>query len=64
VGAENPSGDYDGAFRDDYEYIEGLGDLDECNGMLKNGVYGYYITNAYPYVLACFSGTADTSFNK
>jgi len=63
-GEGNPGGNYDGAFRDDYEYIAGLGDLDECNGMTKNGVYGYYITNAYPYVLACFTGTPDSSFNK
>ncbi|MFT6270797.1 MAG: arylsulfatase A-like enzyme [Alphaproteobacteria bacterium] len=59
-----PGGQYDGAFRDDYEYIEGLGDLDECNGMVVNGQYAYYITNDYPYVLACFSGTPDSSFNK
>lgn len=64
TGIGDPGGSYDGAFRDDYEYIEGLGDLDECNGMTKNGVYGYYITNVYPYVLACFSGTPDSSFNK
>jgi len=63
-GEGNPAGNYDGAFRDDYEYIHDLGDLDECNGMTKNGVYGYYITNAYPYVLACFTGTPDSSFNK
>ena len=54
---------YDGQFRVDYEYVAGLGDLDECNGMTMDGQYGYYITNAYPWVLACFSGTPDTSFN-
>ena len=59
-----PGGTYDGAFRDDYEYVEGLGDLDECNGMTKDGVYAYYITPNYPYVLACFTGTPDSSFNK
>jgi arylsulfatase A-like enzyme len=59
-----PGGNYDGAFRDDYEYVEGLGDLDECNGMTINGQYAYYITENYPYVLACFSGTPDASFNK
>ena len=63
-GSGEPGGFYDGAFRDDYEYVEGLGDLDECNGMTVNGVYGYYITDAYPYVLACFAGTPDASFNK
>jgi arylsulfatase A-like enzyme len=63
-GAGEPGGSYDGAYRDDYEYIDGVGDLDECNGMTKGGVYGYYITQSYPYVLACFSGTPDDSFRK
>ncbi|EWH11976.1 sulfatase [Catenovulum agarivorans DS-2] len=63
-GDGNPGGNYDGAFRDDYEFVQGSGDLDECNGMTVNGVYGYYITDNYPYVLACFKGTPDQSFNK
>ncbi|WP_286264619.1 YHYH protein [Thalassotalea atypica] len=63
-GEGNPGGIYDGSYRDDYEFVEGLGDLDECNGMNKNGVYGYYITSDFPYVLACFSGTPDSSFTK
>ncbi len=61
---DGPSGDYDGQFRDDYEYINGLGDLDECNGMTLNGQYGYYVTAEFPYILGCFSGTPDPSFNK
>ncbi|MCJ8319197.1 MAG: sulfatase-like hydrolase/transferase [Colwellia sp.] len=64
AGVGDPGGIYDGTYRDDYEYVEGLGDLDECNGMLVNGVYGYYITHDYPYILACFSGTPDNSFIK
>ena len=63
-GEGDPGGNYDGAFRDDYEYITGLGDLDECNGMTKNGVYGYYITSAYSYVVAWLTGSPDSSFNK
>ena len=63
-GAGEPGGSYDGAFRDDYEYVEGLGDLDACNGMTLNGAYAYYITVSYPYVLSCFSGTPDSSFTK
>jgi hypothetical protein len=62
--AGSPGGSYNGTFRDDFEYIEGLGDLDACNGMTINGVYGYYITDDYPYILGCFSGTPDPSFNK
>lgn len=63
-GDGQPGGTYDGAFRDDYEYVQDLGDLDECNGMTIDGVYGYYITDTYPYVLACFKGIPDTSFTK
>ena len=60
----DPGGTYDGSFVDDYEYVEGLGDLDECNGMTVDGVYAYYVTDGYPYVIACFAGTPDDSFSK
>lgn len=60
----DPGGNYDGTYVDDYEYSEGLGDLDECNGMTIDSVYGYYVTDAYPWVLGCFKGTPDASFNK
>ncbi len=63
-GAGEPGGTFDGTFRDDYEYVDGSGDLDECNGMTVDGVYGYYITDAFPYVLGCFRGTPDPSFRK
>lgn len=59
-----PGGIYDGTYRDDYEYVAGHGDLDECNGMMINGSYGYYVTDAYPYILTCFKGTPHESFNK
>ena len=59
-----PGGAYDGSFRDDYEYVENLGTLDECNGMTVNGNYGYYVTDGFPYILRCFKGTVDASFNK
>ncbi|MDC0588967.1 sulfatase-like hydrolase/transferase [Porticoccaceae bacterium] len=62
-GYATPSGDYDGTYRDDYEYIENLGDLDECNGMQVNGVYGYFITDGYPYIMGCLKGRMDPSFN-
>lgn len=63
-GQGEPGGNYDGAFRDDYEYVDALGDLDECNGMVVDGEYGYYVTDNYPYILACFKGTPDDSFLK
>lgn len=63
-GGSDPGGNYDGEFVDDYEYVEDSGDLDECNGMMRDGAYGYYIVNEYPWVLACYKGTPDSSFDK
>ena len=60
----SPEGSYDGTFVDDYEYVEAAGDLDECNGMTIDGDYGYYVTDTYPWVLNCYRGTPDSSFNK
>lgn len=53
-----------GTFTQDYEYVAGLGDLDECNGRtgvtpeFPNGIYHYFITDAYPYIQRCVKGTA------
>ncbi len=58
------SSNYDGQFRGDYEYLEGAGDLDKCNGAVVDGQYGYYITDEFPWVLACFSCTPDGSFYR
>ena len=58
------SNNYDGQFTGDYEYVAGDGDLDECNGMIINEQYGYYITDSYPWVLACFKGKTEDSFIK
>jgi len=59
-----PGGTYDGTYIDDYEYAAGSGDLDACNGTTVDGVYGYYVTDTYPYVVGCFTGTPDPSFRK
>lgn len=59
-----PGGIYDGTFIDDWEYFEGSGDLDACNGTTQDGIYGYVITDTYPHVMACFTGTPDASFQK
>lgn len=52
-----------GAYMEDYEYVQGLGDLDENNGRFAvtpdypNGIYAYYVTidaninPVYPYTL-------------
>ncbi|MEK9665836.1 MAG: YHYH protein, partial [Deltaproteobacteria bacterium] len=59
-----PGGNYDGTYVDDYKYQAGSGDLDECNGRVTNGRYGYYVTSSYPWVMKCFKGTPDNSFQK
>lgn len=61
----SPGGVYDGKYVDDFEFsVSSGGNLDQCNGMTVNGQYGYYVTDSYPWVLNCFKGTPDSSFNK
>ncbi|MDG1987296.1 MAG: YHYH protein [Halieaceae bacterium] len=60
----NTGGNFDGTYIQDYEYIEDSGDLDECNGMVVNGSYRYYITETYPWILGCFRGGIGDSFDK
>lgn len=56
-----------GTFTQDYAYVAGTGDLDECNGRsgvtpeFPNGTYHYYITEAYPYIQRCVKGVTGTS---
>lgn len=56
-----------GTFTQDYEYVAGLGDLDECNGRtgvtpeFPNGIYHYYITDSYPYIQRCVKGSASST---
>ncbi len=51
-----------GTFTQDYEYSAGSGDLDECNGRtgvtpeFPQGIYHYYITDAFPYIQRCVKG--------
>jgi len=65
-----PGGKYDGRFTQDFEYAPGSGDLDECNGRFgvtpefPQGIYHYYITDAFPFVARQFRGTPDASFHK
>jgi YHYH protein len=53
-----------GAFTQDYEYVAGSGDLDQCNGRtdvtpdFPCGIYHYYITDTYPFIQRCVMGTA------
>ena len=59
-----PRGKYDGTYVQDWEYFDGVGNLDECNGGNLLGEYAYFITDTYPFIQRCVFGTADASFEK
>jgi hypothetical protein len=65
-----PTGDYDGRFTADYEFVRGSGDLDECNGRFgvtpeyPEGIYYYCITAEFPGLARSWRGTPDQSFFK
>lgn len=67
-GVTAPCGDYNGIYSNDYEYVEGLGDLDECNGRtgvtpeFPSGTYYYVITDAFPAIPRCLMGTPSDDF--
>jgi hypothetical protein len=51
-----------GVFVQDYEYVAGSGDLDQCNGRtgatpeFPQGIYHYYATDSYPFLQRCVKG--------
>ena len=65
-----PGGVYDGTFREDWEYVDGTGDTDECGGRFgvtpeyPDGIYHYYVTDDYPYIPRCVWGSPDSSFRR
>lgn len=69
-GISAPSGAYDGEYFQDYEFVDGSGDLDECNGRFgptpdsPEGEYYYVVTADFPSFPLCFSGTPDDSFSN
>lgn len=60
---DGPSGNYDGAFTADYEYVDGHGTLDECNGRFTitpefpEGTYAYFLSNEWPVIFRLYRGT-------
>jgi len=45
---------------DAYTYKGGASTLDECNGQKQaDGSYRYYVTQSFPYVIGCYTGTAQ-----
>ncbi len=64
-GVSAPSGCPDGTYTQDYEYVDGLGDLDECNGYEDPTLgYIYVITDTYPSISRCFVGTPSDDFTN
>lgn len=65
-----PRGNYDGTFVEDYVFVAGSGDLDECNGRVgvtpefPDGIYHYYITEDFPFIPRNYRGNPDPSFQK
>ena len=59
-----PSGAYDGSFNQDWEYVAGSGNLDECNGGLAGGKYVYFATDSYPFFPRCFYGSVGSDFKN
>lgn len=67
-GSTGPCGTYNGIYSNDYEYVSGLGNLDECNGRtgvtpeFPNGTYYYVITDDFPAIPRCFVGQPSSDF--
>lgn len=65
-----PGGRYNGKFTQDWAYVSGSGDLDQCNGRFAvtpefpEGIYQYILTDQFPYIPRCWMGTPDTSFTR
>ena len=59
-----------GTFTEDWAYVAGSGDLDQCNGrygstpQFPNGVYHYYITDQFPYIQRCLKGDDGLVFTS
>lgn len=74
-GITAPCGPYNGKYINDYEYITGLGDLDECNGVERSITlqtqhgeetfdYFYMITDSFPQISRCMVGEPNSTFQN
>ncbi|WP_415402470.1 YHYH protein [Tateyamaria sp. SN3-11] len=69
-GGDAPGGAYDGAFKQDFQYVAGSGSLDACNGAqvvtadYPQGTYAYFLTDTYPVVPRCLVGALGQGFVK
>lgn len=67
-GKNAPGGRYDGTYTVDFEYVAGLGTLDECNGRFgptpehPERIYYYVLTTDFPFIPRKYRGSPDPSF--
>ncbi|MTI45598.1 YHYH protein [Roseibium hamelinense] len=67
-GSSGPGGTYNGKFTQDWAYVAGAGDLDQCNGRFAvtpeypQGTYHYVLTDSFPFIPRCWTGSPDRSF--
>ena len=72
-GISAPCGSYSGKYTNDFEYIAGKGDLDECNGIESSVTlttvqgeetfeYYYVVTQDFPQISRCMKGNFNDSF--
>ena len=72
-GISAPCGPYSGKYTNDFEYIPGKGDLDDCNGIEASVTlttaqgeqtfeYYYVVTQDFPQIGRCMKGNFDDSF--
>lgn len=67
-GESAPCGAYTGVYSNDYEYVDGLGSLDEANGRYgitpeyPDGIYYYVITDEFPAIPRYLKGSPSSSF--
>ena len=66
--ASGPGGKFDGSYVEDFQYVNGAGDLDEANGRFgatsefPQGTYYYVLTDDFPFIPRQYKGTPDSSF--
>ncbi|MET1415136.1 YHYH protein [Roseibium sp. HPY-6] len=67
---DGPGGRYNGKFTQDWAFVEGAGDLDQCNGRFAatpeypDGTYHYILTDTFPFIPRCWMGNPDASFTR
>jgi hypothetical protein len=67
---DGPGGRFDGSFVQDYEFVNGAGDLDGCNGRFgvtpqyPGGIYHYFVTEDFPFIPRFYRGRPDQSFER